>query len=638
MALCGYCRVVDFSALPAPTRFEDFHCVFGDRQLNEFSVRAEGSDIPRCIEPGLPWQGNLDTLAESAALNCPLCTIVQTAAKDLNDRRQAGRNNTLYQEFGTNHDFALPAKRLYLTRRFGGDHGFAVFIPSRDHRVLLLGSVAFTAKDVSPLAERISLRPFCEDSGSSGALRVVSSWLRNCQETHEKCCHNHTTLPSRVLAVGCIGGSSIKLIEPDTGIVGNYAALSHCWGSVQLLTTTRTSLCAHMSGILVADLPKTFRDAVLVSRCLGIPYLWIDSLCIIQGDTEDWARESSRMLNVYSDAYVVIAANHASDSAGGCFHVRPSRISASLTLPGIGLVHAQLGANSDEVLPQNNEFSDEPLTQRAWALQERLLATRMIHYNTRQMYFECQHGILGEDGCKTDKPYCDLSRVMKHRSSAREALETWSSIIWNYSNRSLTNSTDKLPALSGIANLLGGLLKDKYVAGLWSSVMVQELAWHGQWRQDPQPINEYIGPSWSWTSFQGTVVLNKMLNWRSIAIVEDWKIELTNPDDHYGQVKSASVRVRGPLTQLTQSTIPGGDHAERLKRAGIRPHPNFCTKYSGEDMDIKMLLLGGYGQASPVPPCEVEGEEAAESKQDKSDENFKFKEGFGLVVTPIKKY
>ncbi|KAF5586880.1 het domain protein [Fusarium subglutinans] len=409
-----------------------------------------------------------------------------------------------------------------------------------------------------------------------------------------------------------------------------------------------------MSGILVTDLPKTFRDAVLVSRYLGIPYLWIDSLCIIQGDTEDWAHESSRMLNVYSDAYVVIAANHASDSAGGCFHIRPARISASLTLPGIGHVHAQLCANSDEILYANAEFSDEPLTKRAWALQERLLAARVIHYNSGQMYFECRHGMRSEDGCKTDKPYCDLSHVMQNRSSARKALETWSSIIWKYSDRDLTNPADKFPALSGIANLLGGLLKDEYVAGLWSSVMVQELAWHGLWRQNPQPINEYVGPSWSWASFQGTVVLNKKLNWRSIAIVEDWQIELTNPDDHYGQVKSASVHMRGPLTQLTKSMIPGGDHAERLERAGVRPHPNFCTKYSGEvsdtrlvldkqdlnssdqwqGMDIKMLLLGGYGQASPVPPCEAERKEA-ESKQDKSDGNFKFKEGFGLVVTLI---
>ncbi|KAF4502009.1 HET-domain containing protein [Fusarium agapanthi] len=508
MALCVYCRAVDFSALPEPPRWKRLDRAFDDPQLNALSFDAGDSETLHENEPGLPWQDSLDTLAESAALNCPLCTIVQSAAQDLNDGRQAGRHSsTLYQEFGADYHFALPLKRLYLTQRFRKGYGFAVFIASGDSRALLLGNAAFTVEEASPLAGKISLRPFCEDSGSSGAMRVVSSWLKN--------------------SVGCVGDSGIKLIEPDV---------------VPMLTTTRTSLHAHISGLFVADLPKTFRDAVSLCRYLGIPYLCIDSLCIIQGDTKDWARESSRMLNVYSNAYLVIAANHASDSAAGCFHNRPSRMSVNVILAGIGLVHAQLGANSDEVLPHNNEFFDEPLTKRAWALQERLLATCMVHYNNGQMYFECRHGIVGDDGCNTDTPYCDLSPVMNHRCSAREALLTWSSIIWNYGDRNLTKPTGKFPALSGIASLLGGLLKDEYVAGLWSSVMVQGLAWQGQWRPKLQPINEYIGPSWSWASFEGIAAPNTDPNWKSIAVVEDWKIEEVSPDDPYGQVKSASMK------------------------------------------------------------------------------------------------
>ncbi|CVL02562.1 uncharacterized protein FMAN_00066 [Fusarium mangiferae] len=416
-----------------------------------------------------------------------------------------------------------------------------------------------------------------------------------------------------------------------------------------MLKTTRTSLHAHMSGILVADLPKTFRDAVAVSRYLDIPYLWIDSLCIIQGDTEDWVRESSRMTNVYSNAYLVIAANQASDSAGGCFHIRPSRVSANLALPGTGLVHAQLGVNSDELLFLSAKFSDEPLTKRAWALQERLLAARTIHYNTGQMYFECRDGIVGEDGCKSDTPYCDLSPIMNHTCSTREALQTWSSILWTYGDRNLTEPTDKFPAISGMANLLGAMLKDEYVAGLWSSKMVQGLAWQGLGRQ-LQPINQYIGPSWSWASLQGIAALNTEPNWRSIAIVEDWRVELKNPDNRYGQVNSASMRVRGPIIQLMESTIPGGDYDNSLKRAGLRPKPRFRTKYSGEggemtlyldnegqnasvqweEMDMKVLLLGGYEATPPASECEAE-EEAL--KKDKGNWDFEIGEGFGLVLT-----
>lgn len=653
MALCGYCRAVDFSALPAHPRWDQFCRAFDDSQMNVFKIKQEDRETTPYSELGVSWQDSLDSLAESAALNCSLCTIVQTAVENWNDRRSAGKNRkSLHKALGSQYDFDLPNKRLFVTQRFGRGPGFVVFIPCSDDTALLLGSVTFTADEASPLARELRLRPFCEDSGSPKALRVVSSWLENCQENHEKCYHGHTTLPSRVLAVGCIGDGSIKLIEPDAGIVEKYASLSHCWGIVPMLTTTHTSRYAHMSGIFVTDLPKTFRDAVTVTRYLGIPYLWIDSLCIIQDDPQDWARESSRMMEVYSNAYVVIAANHASDSAGGCFHVRRSRISASLRIPGIGLVHVQLGANSDEFLYHNSEFSNEPLAKRAWALQERFLAARTIHYNTEQMYFECRHGLVGEDGCKSDRRYCDLSPGMNHRYSARKALQIWSSIIWTYGERYLTKPTDRFPAMSGIASTLGCLLKDEYVAGLWSRVMVQGMAWQGLWRPQPQPIDEYIGPSWSWASFQGIAALDTKSNWRSIAMIEDWHVELTHPDDPYGRVNSASVRVRGPITQLTQSMIPVRDDDERLERSGIRLERRFCTKYSGEgngirlsldnedlnasgqweEMDIKVLLLGGHGEELPISQREIEGEES-ESKKDKRKERFLFSQGFGLAMT-----
>jgi hypothetical protein len=206
--------------------------------------------------------------------------------------------------------------------------------------------------------------------------------------------------------------------------------------------------------------------------------------------------------------------------------------------------------------------------------------------------------------------------------------------------------------MSGIASVLGGLLKDKYVAGLWSSVMAQGMAWQGLRRPQPQPINEYIGPSWSWASFQGIAALDTKPNWRSIATVEDWQIELTNPDDHYGQLKGASVSVRGPLMSLTKSMIPGSDGDEGLKRAGIRSSPRCYTRYSVEgndmqvtfdntdpsacdrwpDKDIKVLLLGDYGEVSPGSQHEVESEEA-EGEKDASNGGFEIDVGFGLVLT-----
>ncbi|KAF0320296.1 het domain-containing protein [Colletotrichum asianum] len=101
--------------------------------------------------------------------------------------------------------------------------------------------------------------------------------------------------------------------------IGNYVALSHCWGPEQLHPpeTTWSNLRQRQECIDLTTLPSTFRDAVLVTRNLGVQYLWIDSLCIVQDDTADWQTESSKMAGYYSNAYLVISAAQAEDSTQG---------------------------------------------------------------------------------------------------------------------------------------------------------------------------------------------------------------------------------------------------------------------------------------------------------------------------------
>jgi hypothetical protein len=102
----------------------------------------------------------------------------------------------------------------------------------------------------------------------------------------------------------------VRLVH-TIGQKGNYIALSHCWGSTNLIRTTTRTLSTHEEGILITDLPKTFRDAISICRYLKVQFLWIDSLCIIQDDEQDWEREASRMADVYANAYLTIAASAA---------------------------------------------------------------------------------------------------------------------------------------------------------------------------------------------------------------------------------------------------------------------------------------------------------------------------------------
>ena len=92
----------------------------------------------------------------------------------------------------------------------------------------------------------------------------------------------------------------------------------------QTAKTTRVTLKDRMRGIRIETLPKSFRDAIMICRALGIRFLWIDSLCIIQQDAEDWERECSRMRDVYRNSYLTISIARSRGSSDGCFSTRSS--------------------------------------------------------------------------------------------------------------------------------------------------------------------------------------------------------------------------------------------------------------------------------------------------------------------------
>jgi hypothetical protein len=157
------------------------------------------------------------------------------------------------------------------------------------------------------------------------ATRTISQWLNDCTEHHgcASYCRSDTILPTRVLDLGKDPSPQdpIKLFETG-GSKGTYMTLSHCWGPAQLITTTENTVKRRIAGILLEDLPQTFKDAVSLTRNLGIQYLWIDSLCIKQHDKEDWEKEAKKMGSVYSRSYLNIAATSSAGGRGGCFKER----------------------------------------------------------------------------------------------------------------------------------------------------------------------------------------------------------------------------------------------------------------------------------------------------------------------------
>jgi hypothetical protein len=168
------------------------------------------------------------------------------------------------------------------------------------------------------------------------------------------------------LDVGTVESPYLQLHEtgPNSDIQP-YATLSHCWGQLEIKKLTKENIKDILKGICLSELPKTFQDAVLVTRRLGARFLWIDFLCIIQDSTEDWATESSSMRLIYRIYLVNIVTTTAADGSIGCFFDRdpifasPCRLRVEKTT-----VH--------DFVPSvwQDWVIYAPLNKRAWVVQE----------------------------------------------------------------------------------------------------------------------------------------------------------------------------------------------------------------------------------------------------------------------------
>lgn len=203
-------------------------------------------------------------------------------------------------------------------------------------------------------------------------------------------------LPTRLLDLGENDSQSIRLIESNEGTLatGQYIALSHRWGDLkcsQRVCTYKGNINQRKAHIPFAELPANFKDAVRVTRALGVRYLWIDSLCIIQKCERDWAAEAGKMESVFSNAYCTIAASSATSSLVGFLNERGQRDVIRVPLPGEGSLY--LAEHIDNF---RADVENSVLSSRGWVFQERALSRRTIYFTSTQIYWECGNGIVCE--------------------------------------------------------------------------------------------------------------------------------------------------------------------------------------------------------------------------------------------------
>ncbi|TLD22983.1 hypothetical protein PspLS_07044 [Pyricularia sp. CBS 133598] len=351
---------------------------------------------------------------------------------------------------------------------------------------------------------------------------MIRSWLEDCDRDHPDCAaivNSNSRLPSFLLDVGYDGPAdqnSIRLHATCEGETSRYTALSHCWGGVVSVMTTKDTLEAHTSsGIPFSSLPATFRDAVLVTRAIGVKYLWIDCLCIIQDDNSHWEIESSKMASIYQRATLVIGANMSPNSHVGFVRSDPRHDKLLEPVsPVIGTIINDDGSISnlrcrpnvkhEEVPDPVFESSSDPkrtmpLLDRGWTLQEHMLATRFVHFDSFSMKWECRSRLAGDRWQRG----ASVSYKLKLESSKAMAwpCDFWTGMATMYCQRSLTRASDFLPALSGIATHMQNFGAGNYLAGIWQSTLPQGLLWMW-WRDKLARAVPYRAPTWSWASLE----------------------------------------------------------------------------------------------------------------------------------------
>jgi hypothetical protein len=357
----------------------------------------------------------------------------------------------------------------------------------------------------------------------------------------------------------------------------------------------------------VDQLPRTFQDAIAMTRRLGVRYIWIDSLCICQDDMQDWERESARMAAVYSNTYLTIAATGSSDSAGGLFFDRSERRyyhlgasfkptgsdnkpdSTSGAVDGGSMLIFPLPTASEVLRSFRIYMADEPLSARGWAFQERVLSRRVLHFASDQACLECLEGTIYEDGLRMPRRYsCTQSVAAAAAAAASQNLDgitaapqpkaaemaAWHRLLREYGPRKLTVPSDKFPALSGIAKVYADLLDDEYVAGIWKKSMIEGLCWQGLGCKAVE--DGYRAPSWSWASMDGTAATGFYNAHRDVATVLDYHVEIDG-DNPFGRIKDAWIKVEAALVPLFLSTETGPTGHICLETRSTRGRASICS-------------------------------------------------------------
>lgn len=326
-----------------------------------------------------------------------------------------------------------------------------------------------------------------QDPRGEDAIILPRLWLDTCVSGHSRCGLPDSALPTRVINVSFTKTTRQPFLFVSNGTKARYVALSYCWGDTMPAKLTTETLNGFQTSIDLATLPKTFQDAVYLTRSLKIPYLWIDALCILQDSQEDWRQEAPKMKQVYQGSTLTISVLRANDVQSGFL---ANRGGFKVLLP------ASRSDGKRYVIRQpcrdlRAGLRQSKLVTRGWCFQERMMSPRILHIGQEQNYWECRSVICQEDGVVegSDAGFAQSKPEFSEHRLIREWIfqqglpkfdtqyTLWQRAVEIYSQMSLTFDSDRLTAIAGLAQKFQENGAGPYVWGLWKKDILAGLHW-----------------------------------------------------------------------------------------------------------------------------------------------------------------
>jgi hypothetical protein len=357
--------------------------------------------------------------------------------------------------------------------------------------------------------------------------------------------------------------------------------LSHRWGTALFTQLLKSNLDSFCNSIPVANLREIFQEAIFASRQLGVRYLWIDSLCIMQDkdDLADWKHEASLMSKVYSNSHCNLSASDTDKDAKTLFNDRKVQDVQSIH---VRLCTTGFGKCADFVICRliyyrlwDVNVSGCPIQERGWVYQERSLAPRIIHFGHNQLFYECReqqfceqypYGLpqaISRHASVNFKRFMDFERInleLAHhdlypgsRNRNDACFRIWANVVKEYSQTALTRPTDKLIAISGIAKSFADITGQKYVAGMWHESLEYALMWKNsnfaRYKVDDPLFSSpttWCAPSWSWASVDAPTDFLRSDRTHLLISVQD-VVLIHATDDKMGLLTGGWLDLRGAL-------------------------------------------------------------------------------------------